>query len=129
MSAKQDYKNGEEFRPYKIYEVRMAYQAGHAQWNEWPCEGDTVHAGVGWFHPFGKSHYYAIAGDCEKKAFPSRNSLPKTGWRSLTPHCSASTGWRTAISTPMTAYSASAEKATRKSLQLHSSAGMFSPTL
>lgn len=49
----------------------MAYQAGHAQLEAWPCEGRTVHAGVGWFHPFGRSNYYAIAGECEeKKAFP-----------------------------------------------------------
>jgi len=70
LPATQESK-AEEFKPYKVYEVRMAYQAGHAQWKKWPCEGDTVHAGIGWFHPFGKSHYYAIAGECEeKKAFP-----------------------------------------------------------
>lgn len=71
MSTKQDFLDGEEFKPYKCYDVRMSYQAGHRQWNDWPCEGKTVHAGVGWFHPFGRSHYYAISGDCEeKKQFP-----------------------------------------------------------
>lgn len=71
MSAKQDALAGEEFKPFMSYHVRMAYQAGHAQWRDWPCEGKTVHAGIGWFHPFGKSEYVAIAGDCEeKKAFP-----------------------------------------------------------
>lgn len=72
MSAKQDYINGiESETKYQCFEVRMAYQAGHAQWEAWPCEGKTVHSGTGWFHPFGLSTYYAIAGDCEeKKNFP-----------------------------------------------------------
>ena len=71
MAEKLEYKGDQEFKPYMSYEVRMAYQAGYAQWKEWPCEGETLHAGIGWFHPFGKSHYYAILGDCEeKKAFP-----------------------------------------------------------
>lgn len=61
----------EEFKPFMSYNVRMAYQAGYAQFKKWPCEGDTIHAGVGWFHPFGKSEYYAIIGDCpEREAFP-----------------------------------------------------------
>ncbi len=71
MSTKQDFLDGEEFKPYKCYDVRMAYQAGHRQWKAWPGDCRTVHAGVGWFHPFGRSEYVAIAGDCEeKKNFP-----------------------------------------------------------
>lgn len=59
-----------EFQPYMSYEVRAAYQAGYDQFFEW-TSGETVHSGIGWFHPFGKSHYYAVVGDCEeKKAFP-----------------------------------------------------------
>lgn len=61
----------EEFKPYMSYSVRMAYEAGSDLLKKWPCEGKTVHAGIGWFHPFGRSEYYAIAGDCpEKEAFP-----------------------------------------------------------
>ena len=115
MAEKLEYKGDQEFKPYMSYEVRMAYQAGYAQWKEWPCEGETLHAGIGWFHPFGKSHYYAILGDCEeKKAFPSINISPKTGWKSMTHPCSASTGWRTEIFTPMTAYSVSGQRGMRK---------------
>ena len=46
----------EENVTYQGYDVRMAYQAGHAQLEPWPCKGRTVHAGVGWFHPFGRSN-------------------------------------------------------------------------
>ena len=67
MSAKQDFINDEPFKPYMSYKVRMAYQAGHAQHKVWPCDGMTVHAGVGWFHPFGMSEYYAINGDCPER--------------------------------------------------------------
>lgn len=71
MSTHQDYLNDEPFKPFMSYRVNMAYQAGYGQFKEWPCEGRTVHSGVGWFHPFGKSEYFAIAGDCpEKEAFP-----------------------------------------------------------
>lgn len=71
MSAKHDKLSGEAFKPHMSYHVRMAYQAGYEQYKKWDCEGKTVHSGVGWFHPFGKSEYYAIAGDCpEREAFP-----------------------------------------------------------
>lgn len=71
MSAKSDFNNNEPFKPYVSYNVRMAYQAGYAQHKLWPCNGMTVHSGVGWFHPFGQSEYFAISGDCpEKEAFP-----------------------------------------------------------
>ena len=70
--------NTEEFTPYMSYQVRMASQAGYAQYKEWPNGGETVHAGVGWFHPFGKSEYYAVAGDCkEKEAFPEEKFFTK----------------------------------------------------
>lgn len=61
----------EVFEPCMTYQVRMAYEAGFDLLKPWPCDGLTVHAGIGWFHPFGRSEYYAIAGDCpEKEAFP-----------------------------------------------------------
>ena len=61
----------EPFVPCMTYKVRMAYEAGYNQIKKWPCKGRTVHAGVGWFHPFGKSEYFAIAGDCpEREQFP-----------------------------------------------------------
>ena len=64
-------KEEEKFVSCMTYNVRMAYEAGYDLLKQWPCDGLTVHAGIGWFHPFGRSEYYAIAGDCpEKKAFP-----------------------------------------------------------
>ena len=61
----------EKFVPCMTYSVRMAYQAGFDLLKQWPCEGRTVHSGIGWFHPFGKSEYFAIVGDCPEKAdFP-----------------------------------------------------------
>ena len=61
----------EPFRPCMTYSIRMAYEAGYDHMKPWPCEGKTVHAGVGWFHPFGRSEYYAILGDCpERKDYP-----------------------------------------------------------
>lgn len=48
----------------------MNYQAGYGQYETWPTAGKTLHAGKGWFHPFGESHYYAIVGGCpEQEAF------------------------------------------------------------
>ena len=61
----------EKFIPYMTYNVRMAYEAGYDLLKKWPCDGLTVHSGIGWFHPFGRSEYFAIAGDCpEKAAYP-----------------------------------------------------------
>ena len=69
--TKQDTAEDDVFEPCMTYQVRMAYEAGFDLLKPWPCEGMTVHAGIGWFHPFGRSEYYAIAGDCpEKEAFP-----------------------------------------------------------
>lgn len=59
------------FVPCMTYNVRMAYEAGFDLLKPWPCDGMTVHSGVGWFHPFGRSEYYAIVGDCpERKDYP-----------------------------------------------------------
>ena len=54
----------------RVYKVRMNYHAGYDRYKEWPGEGRTIHAGIGWFHPFGPSEYYGIAdlgkGACEE---------------------------------------------------------------
>lgn len=44
-----------------VYKVRMNYHAGYDQYKEWPGGGRTIHAGIGWFHPFGPSEYYGMA--------------------------------------------------------------------
>ena len=51
----------EKFVPCRTYQVRMGYEAGFDLMKKWPCEGRTVHAGIGWFHPFGPSEYYGMA--------------------------------------------------------------------
>ncbi len=68
---KKEEKEEEKFEPCMTYPVRMSYEAGFDLLKPWPCDGMTVHAGIGWFHPFGRSEYYAIVGDCpEKENFP-----------------------------------------------------------
>ena len=58
-----------------VYQVRMNYHAGYNVYKPWPNGGRTIHAGIGWFHPFGPSEYYGMAnipGEiCEEsKQFP-----------------------------------------------------------
>ncbi len=58
-----------------VYAVRMNYHAGYNVYKEWPNGGMTIHAGIGWFHPFGPSEYYGMANIpgnfCEEaKQFP-----------------------------------------------------------
>ncbi len=58
-----------------VYNVRMNYHAGYNVYNVWPNGGQTIHAGIGWFHPFGPSEYWGVANVpdnfCEEsKAFP-----------------------------------------------------------
>ena len=68
----------EEFEPCMTYQVRMAYEAGYSLLKPWPCDGITVHSGIGFFHPFGHSEYYAILGDCpERKKFPIKKYFTK----------------------------------------------------
>ena len=55
-------------KKYKTVQVRMTYEAGAAQYSKWPS-GKTIHSGIGWFHPFGKSHYYAGVGYDEAAPF------------------------------------------------------------
>ena len=44
-----------------VYAVRMNYHAGYNVYKTWPNGGQTIHAGIGWFHPFGPSEYYGMA--------------------------------------------------------------------
>ncbi len=58
-----------------VEQVRMNYHAGYNVYKEWPNGGMTIHAGIGWFHPFGPSEYYGMANIpgnfCEEaKQFP-----------------------------------------------------------
>lgn len=50
------------------YEIRIAYEAGVFQEKQW-SSGETVHHGVGWFHPFGLSEYFCGRGYAEEKDF------------------------------------------------------------
>ena len=61
-----------------VYACRMNYHAGYNVYKEWPNGGMTIHAGIGWFHPFGPSEYYGMANIpgnfCEEsKQFPLEN--------------------------------------------------------
>ena len=58
-----------------VYECTMKYHAGYNVYKTWPNGGMTIHAGIGWFHPFGPSEYYGMANipgnECEEaKEFP-----------------------------------------------------------
>ena len=58
-----------------VYECTMKYHAGYNVYKTWPNGGMTIHAGIGWFHPFGPSEYYGMANipdnECEEsKLFP-----------------------------------------------------------
>jgi hypothetical protein len=59
-----------------VFKVTMNFHAGYDQYNEWPNGGKTIHAGIGWLHPFGPSRYYGVAdfgdGYCkEAEQFPT----------------------------------------------------------
>ncbi len=59
----------------RVYQVRMNFHAGYNVYKPWPNGGMTIHAGIGWFHPFGPSEYYGMANipgnECEEsKQFP-----------------------------------------------------------
>lgn len=42
---------------FETIPVRMAFQAGYAQFEEW-TSGTSFHCGIGYFHPFGQCKYY-----------------------------------------------------------------------
>ena len=58
-----------------VYKVEMNYHAGYDQYTEWPTGGKTIHAGVGWFHPFGVSRYWGVQ-DCGEGYPPEAADYP-----------------------------------------------------
>ncbi len=60
----------------EVFKVSMKYHAGYDQYNEWPNGGKTIHAGIGWFHPFGPSRYYGIQ-DCGEGYNKEAADFPK----------------------------------------------------
>jgi len=48
----------------------MEMEAGAAQYKQWPGGQKTVHAGIGWIEPFGRSEYVAGRGYPEQAKFP-----------------------------------------------------------
>jgi hypothetical protein len=55
---------------YKTIPIRMEMEAGAAQYREWPGGERTIHAGIGWLHPFGRGEYVAGMGYPEAKDYP-----------------------------------------------------------
>jgi hypothetical protein len=60
----------EEEAPYKLIEISMEMEAGASFFKAWPSGGKTIHAGVGWLHPFGRGEYVAGMGYPEAEAYP-----------------------------------------------------------
>lgn len=56
---------------YKIIPITMEMEAGAAQYKEWPGGKKTIHAGIGWIHPFGRSEYSAGIGYPEAERYPN----------------------------------------------------------
>ena len=48
----------------------MEMEAGAAQYKAWPGGQKTIHAGIGWIHPFGRGEYVAGMGYPEEKKYP-----------------------------------------------------------
>jgi|WetSurMetagenome_2_1015567.scaffolds.fasta_scaffold231596_2 hypothetical protein len=59
---------------YKIIPITMEMEAGAAQYKQWPGGQKTVHAGIGWIEPFGRSEYVAGRG------YPEQTEFPKPGY-------------------------------------------------
>ena len=55
---------------YKTIPITMEMEAGAAQYKEWPTGQKTIHAGIGWIHPFGRGEYVAGMGYPEEKDYP-----------------------------------------------------------
>lgn len=60
----------EEEAPYKLIPITMEMEAGAAQYTEWPGGEKTIHAGIGWILPFGRSEYVAGMGYPEAEKYP-----------------------------------------------------------
>ncbi len=59
-----------EEEPYKLIPITMEMEAGAAQYEEWPGGEKTIHSGIGWILPFGRSEYVAGMGYPEAEAYP-----------------------------------------------------------
>jgi hypothetical protein len=59
---------------YKIIPITMEMEAGAAQYKQWPGGQKTIHAGIGWIEPFGRSEYVAGRG------YPEQARFPKPSW-------------------------------------------------
>jgi len=55
---------------YKVIPITMEMEAGAAQYKEWPGGQKTIHAGIGWIHPFGRGEYVAGMGYPEAENYP-----------------------------------------------------------
>ncbi len=55
---------------YKVIPITMEMEAGAAQYKEWPGGQKTIHAGIGWIHPFGRGEYVAGMGYPEAAEYP-----------------------------------------------------------
>lgn len=55
---------------YKTIPISMEMEAGAAQYKEWPGGERTIHAGIGWMHPFGRGEYVAGIGYPEAEDYP-----------------------------------------------------------
>jgi hypothetical protein len=55
---------------YKVIPIKMEMEAGAAQYKQWPGGQKTIHAGIGWIHPFGRGEYVAGKGYPEAEKFP-----------------------------------------------------------
>lgn len=56
---------------YKVIPITMEMEAGAALYKEWPGGGKTIHAGIGWIRPLGRSEYVAGLDFPETKKFPA----------------------------------------------------------
>ncbi len=61
---------------YRVYQVRTSYEAGAAVFRKSP-EGETIHKGVGWFHPFGQSWYEAGKGFPQEEGYTPEKFFSK----------------------------------------------------
>ena len=59
---------------YKVVPITMEMEAGAAQYKQWPGGQKTIHAGIGWIEPFGRSEYVAGRG------YPEQTKFPKPSW-------------------------------------------------
>jgi hypothetical protein len=67
---------------YKVVPITMEMEAGAAQYKQWPGGTKTVHAGIGWIEPFGRSEYVAGRGYPEQAKF-SKPGYFNEEWKSL----------------------------------------------